>query len=186
MKSANKLTARQQAFVREYLVDLNATKAAIRAGYSKRTARQQTARLMATPGIVAAIAESQAERFERLELTADMVLREISAIGFSNMLDYIVVGQNGEARVDLSRLTREQAAAIGEITVEEFTERTGEDEDGRSIFENVKRTKFKLANKLGALVDLGKHLKLFNDSLDVNLRVSIAERILDARNRLPR
>ncbi len=84
------------------------------------------------------------------------------------MLDYIAVGDNGAARVDLSKLSREQAAAISEITVEEFTERTGEDDKGKPTFENVRRTKFKLSDKRGALVDLGRHLKLFTDKVQVD------------------
>jgi hypothetical protein len=76
-------------------------------------------------------------------------------------------------QTDLSKLTRNQAAAIGEITVEEYTERTGSDADGKPIFENVKRTKFKLTDKRGALVDLGRHLKLFTDKVEVNEKLQV-------------
>jgi phage terminase small subunit len=162
-----KLTPKQKRFVVEYLVDLNATKAAERAGYSKHTANEQGSRLLANVSVSAAIDAKQEKRLQKMEISGERVLNELALLGFSNMLDYISVGENGAARVDLSKLTRDQAAAMQEITVEEFTERTGEDEDGKPTLENVRRTKFKLADKRGALVDLGRHLKLFTDRLQV-------------------
>lgn len=69
-----KLTPRQERFVAEYLIDLNATQAAIRAGYSARTANRMGAENLSKPGIAAAIAAAQAERAERTELTQDWVL----------------------------------------------------------------------------------------------------------------
>ena len=171
------LYTKQGLFVREYLIDLNATKAAERAGYSKRTAYSQGQRLLQHAAVRDEIQALMDKRATKLEITAERVLAELALIGFANMLDYIAVGENGAARVDLSKLTREQAAAINEITVEEFTERTGEDGDGKPIFENVRRTKFKLSDKRAALVDLGRHLKLFTDKvqLDGELRTEVQD-----------
>lgn len=70
------LTDKQAAFVEEYLVDLNATQAAIRAGYSARTANAKAGELMLLPHIVAAIEEAKRERSERTRITADYVLRQ--------------------------------------------------------------------------------------------------------------
>ena len=72
-----KLTAKQARFVAEYLIDLNATQAAIRAGYSKRTARSQGQRLLTNVDIAKAIAAGQAERGKRTEIDADYVLTAI-------------------------------------------------------------------------------------------------------------
>lgn len=69
-----RLTPRQEAFVREYLVDLNATQAAIRAGYSAKTAEQQGPRLLGNVGVAEAIRTAQAERAERVQVTADWVV----------------------------------------------------------------------------------------------------------------
>lgn len=69
------LTPRQKAFVREYLVDMNATQAAIRAKYSAKTAEQQGPRLLGNVGVAAAIAAAQAKRSAKVELTAEMVVR---------------------------------------------------------------------------------------------------------------
>lgn len=154
-------------FVQEYLIDLNATKAAERAGYSKRTARSQGNRMLTNVDIQTQIQAAMDRRAERIGITADRVLNELALLGFANMLDYIQVRPDGGATVDLSKLTRDRAAAIAEITVEEFTERTGQDKDGKPIFADVRRTRFKLADKRGALVDLGRHLKLFTDKVEV-------------------
>lgn len=74
------LTAKQAAFVDEYLIDLNATQAALRAGYSEKTAKQTGCENLTKPDVAEAIAKRQAERLSRLELTQDQVLRDINAV----------------------------------------------------------------------------------------------------------
>jgi hypothetical protein len=69
------LTPRQRRFVEEYLVDLNATQAAIRAGYSARTANEQGARLLANASVAAVVQSAQLARSERIQLVQDDVLR---------------------------------------------------------------------------------------------------------------
>ncbi len=75
-KAVRKLAPMQSVFVQEYLIDLNATQAAIRAGYSKKTAEQQGFQLLQKPSVRAAIAERQREREQRTAVTADRVLVE--------------------------------------------------------------------------------------------------------------
>lgn len=146
------LNPKQQRFVEEYLIDLNATQAAIRAGYSAKTAQQMGSENLSKPVIAAAIAEAKAKRSARIEVTQDDVARELALLGFSNMLDYAEIQDDGLAVVDLSKLTRDQAAAISEMTVED------REVEGRRIGNKVK---IKLVDKRGALVDLGKHLGMF-------------------------
>lgn len=71
------LTDKQQRFVDEYLVDLNATQAAIRAGYSEKTANEQGSRLLANVSVAAAIAEQQQKLSNKLELSAEWVLGKL-------------------------------------------------------------------------------------------------------------
>lgn len=73
----SRLNAKQQRFVDEYLIDLNATQAAIRAGYSEKTANQQGPRLLVNAGIQQAIEAGKAKREERTQITADYVLNTI-------------------------------------------------------------------------------------------------------------
>jgi phage terminase small subunit len=145
-------TPRQQRFIAEFLVDLNATKAAIRAGYSPATARQQASRLLARPHIAAAVARAQATVAAELEITAEGVVGELVRISRANAIDFIKVGPEGDFRIDLSHLSRDQAAGLVEITVDEF--KTGQGTRAR----NVRRVKIKLADKLGALVQIGRLL----------------------------
>jgi len=101
------------------------------------------------------------QRSARLEITADRVLQEIAKLAFANMLDYVQPQECGGIVTDFSKLTRDQAAAIQEVTVEEYADRTGTDEKGKPEFERVKRVRFKLADKGQNLERLGKHLQLF-------------------------
>lgn len=165
----SKLTAKQQRFVEEYLIDLNATQAAIRAGYSEKTASEQGSRMLGNVKVQAAIQEAQNKRAERTEITQDMVLQELAKIGFSNMLDYMTKTDSGDLVPDFSALTRDQAAAISEITVETYTEGRGEDA------EEVKRVKFKLSDKRAALVDMGRHLGMFKDKLEHDISDPLKE-----------
>lgn len=160
-----KLKPRKELFVKEYLADRerNATRAAIAAGYSKKTAYSIGSRLLKTVDVSKRIEELTAKRAEKLEITADRVLREIALLGFSNMQDYIRTNSEGDVYVNLGELDRDKAAAIQEVTVDVYTE--GHGEQARE----VKKTKFKLADKRGSLELLGKYFKLFTEELNVNL-----------------
>jgi len=159
------LTDKQQRFVEEYPVDLNATQAAIRAGYSEKTAQQIGFENLSKPVIVEALAVIMEERSKRTEITADMVLKELALLGFANMKDYIKISKDGDPFIDLSDLTREQAAAISETMVEDYYEGRGEDA------RQVRKVKIKFHDKKGALVDIGKHLGMFVDKSEVDVTV---------------
>lgn len=182
--SEQKLTKKQQIFVREYVVDFNGTRAAVSAGYSKKTAEAAASRLLRNVKVRAAIDGDTAERCEKLGLEADSVLGELAKLGFANMLDYIKI-TDGEAYIDFSALNRDQAAAIQEITSETYREETGEYKEGKPVKRTVKRTKFKLFDKRGSLELLGRHLKLFTDKIDLNAKINGNVK-LDASQRLER
>jgi phage terminase small subunit len=155
-----KADARREIFAREYVIDLNGTRAAVAAGYSEKSAEVTASRLLRNAKVQKLIDELTAERAKRLDITADRVLEELGRMAFANMLDYMGVQQSGDAYIDLSKLTREQAAAIQEITVDEYAEGRGEEA------RQVKRTRFKLADKRGSLKLIGKHLKMFTDKVE--------------------
>jgi phage terminase small subunit len=146
------LSEKQKRFVSEYLIDLNATQAAIRAGYSPKTAQQQGSRLLLNVVVQDELSKQQSKVAERLEITKDRIVDELAKIGFANMLDYMRAGPEGDPYLDFSGLTRDQAAALSEVTVEDFKDGRGEDA------RDVRRVKFKLHDKKGALVDLAKML----------------------------
>ena len=170
------LTPKQERFIAEYLIDLNATQAAIRAGYSEKTAYSIGQENLKKPDIAAAIKAKQSKLADKYEVTAERVIRELALIGFANMLDYVDIGSDGMARVDLSNVNRDQAAAIHEIKVESVV---GSGEDPKI----VEKVTFKLADKRAALVDLGRHLSLFESAGDEALKEGLAELIRQRRAR---
>lgn len=140
------MTPKQGRFVLEYLVDLNATQAAIRAGYSENGANVQGSQLLANPNIAEAIASEQAKRRQRLEISGDKVLQEYARIAFANTSDYLMFGPDGVQVRPLANLTEDQAAAIAEV-IETRTQ-------------NGVTVKLKLHDKLRALDAMAKHLGL--------------------------
>jgi len=149
------LSPKQEQFCCEYLVDLNATQAAIRSGYSQKTANEQGSRLLANVSVAARIAELREQQSQRLEINADRVLKEWAKVAFSNLMDYFEVKPDGTAVIDLGELTDDQAAALQEITIDEYTEGTGK------VARKVKKIRIKLGDKKGALDSIAKHLGMF-------------------------
>ena len=164
------LTAKQQRFVAEYLIDLNATQAATRAGYSKKTANEQGSRLLANVSVSAAIRQGMNARSGRVEITQDMVLKELAKIGFSDIRKVVrwgetqvrmIDGEEGEAEdmvpyhglalIDSTEIDDNTAGAIAEVS---------QGKDGLKV---------KLHDKKGALVDIGRHLGMFSAPSHVEL-----------------
>ena len=159
---AGKPTPKQQRFVEEYLVDLNATQAAVRAGYSEKTAKSQGQRLLTNADIQEAVAEARQARSDRTQVTQDMVLKELAKIGFSDLRN-VFTGVGGI--VDVQDWDDEIAGAISSVEV--VRRQSGEyDENNNPIPEYVH--KLKVWDKNSALEKLGKHLGMFSDKVDVN------------------
>lgn len=158
------LTDRQQRFVDEYLIDLNATQAAIRAGYSARTANEQAARLLANVSVDEAVARAKAERSARIGLTADRVLQELAAIGFARMPDYAEWGDGEEMHLKpSSELNEQQAAAIVQVVeTEKFVKSL---DRGESLWSRERS--IKLHDKVSTLKLLGQHIGMFSEKHEV-------------------
>jgi phage terminase small subunit len=151
-KKGSTLAPKQLRFVEEYLVDLNATKAAERAGYSKRSAYNVAYRMLQDPRIGEAIAAAEEARAERTQITADRVLRELAMIGFSDMRRFAKWGPKGITLIASEQLDPDAARCVAEVS-------EIESKDGGSL-------KFKLHNKVDALTLLGKHLGLFSERME--------------------
>jgi len=147
------LSDKQETFCREYLVDLNGTQAAIRAGYSARTAREQATRLLANVHIRARVDEMMAARSMRTEITADVVIRELARIALVDPLDII----DADDATVTDSATKDQRAAIQSIKVKKRPTDYG-DEIEREV---------KLHDKVKALDLLGKHLGMFTDKKEI-------------------
>ncbi len=153
-----KLPPNQARFVAEYLLDLNGTQAAIRAGYSPKTARQQGARLLTKAAVASAIQDGVAKRQVRLELSADRVLQELMRIA---MVDLGGAYDDKGHLLPVKEMPEDVRRAIAGIKV--FEEFDGYGEDRVKVGE-VREVKF--WPKVDALRDLGKHLKLFVERME--------------------
>lgn len=158
-----KLTAKQQRFVEEYLIDLNATQAAIRAGYSIKRASEIGYQLLQKTTVSEAIAQAMAERSRRTGITQDRVIQELAKIAFAKMTDFAEWDGKGVRFRDSGKLSEEDAACVAEVTEQEIEFDWG-----------IKRTKkIKLFDKVAALEKLGRHLGMFNDKLDIGGNVKL-------------
>ena len=155
-----KLTPKQQRFVEEYLVDLNATQAAIRAGYSERTAEVIGHENLRKPKIQGFIDKALAERTERTQITADKVLREYARLGFFDPRK--LFNDDGSPK-GIQELDDDTAAVLAGLEVMEIYEGRGED---RQFVGHLK--KYKLADKKGALDSIAKHLGMFIDRHEIS------------------
>lgn len=151
------LNDKQRRFVEEYLVDLNATQAAIRAGYSSKTARVIAAENLAKPAIAAAIAEAQAKRSAKTGITAERVLTELGRIAFVDLSNAF---HEGGGLKSLDQMDEDTRRAVAGLEVTSLTE------DGEHI---GTLKKLKMTDKLGALNTLAKHFGLVQDKLKLGV-----------------
>ena len=152
------LTLQQERFVAEYLIDLNATQAAIRAGYSAKTAQPQSSRLLSNAMVQTAVAAGHKRVIARAEKSAADIVAEMEKLAFSNMTHFTSKRDDGELMIDFSGATEDQLAAITEYTTETYTEGRGDDA------QQVKRVKFKIHDKYAPLVKLGERAGAFKEA----------------------
>lgn len=158
------MTPKQKAFVDEYLIDLNATQAAIRAGYSSKNADKIGHELLGKTRVSESISQAMAERSRRTGINQDRVIRELAKIAFVNASD-VIDPEDASVLVDAAR---EDLACIQSVKVKQMTGEKGD----------MTEREVKLADKLRALELLGKHLGMWTDKLelegeDLNLNITI-------------
>ena len=187
-KKPKGLTPRQERFVTEYLVDLNATQAAIRAGYSEKGANVAGIRMLANATVRAAVEERQAKRAEKLDISVDRIERELARIAFTDMRKYAQWGPtaaadksiadarekntgldwdeqvpaNGVMLLSSESLTDDEAAAVAQVTEE--------CKPGGTIKYGIK-----LHDKMKALELLGKRHGMWVDRVEHKHAVSWAD-----------
>jgi phage terminase small subunit len=141
----SRLTPKQDRFLNEYLVDLNATQAAIRSGYSCRSAGKIGAQLLEKTVIQEMIRRRQDELRERIHVRQEQVLVALAAIAFADMADYVEADEAGERLRPLSSLSPAQRLAVAEAK------------------QHKNGFRLRLHSKLKALDLLAKHLGLFQE-----------------------
>lgn len=147
------MTKKQKIFADEYLIDLNATRA-YRVAYPSvkrdETAAAAAARMLRNVKVQEYISERMQERQQRTEVTQDMVIKELAAIGFSKATDYVAIKGGTVFIKDTDAMTEDQIRAIA------------------GIKEGANGIEVKLNDKEKALELLGRHLGMWNDKLDIN------------------
>jgi phage terminase small subunit len=137
---------KREAFCQEFLVDLNATAAAERAGYTKRSAKAQGCRLMGFTEVQMRVQQLMELRADRTELTQDRVVAELAAIAFSDMRAFASWGPTGVTLIDSTALPNEASRCVAEVAESQGKTRS---------------LRFKLHDKVAALTKLGQHLGMF-------------------------
>jgi phage terminase small subunit len=157
-KPGETLTDRQRVFCDEYLVDLNGTAAAKRAGYSAKTARVMAQQNLENPAVINQLAVLMKERSERTQVTADRVITEVARLGFSDLRKLF---DDKGALLPIYQWPEDAAAAVSAVEVDELFEGFGENRVQVGYTKKVK-----LWDKGKALEMLGRHLKLWVDRIE--------------------
>ncbi|MBB6632775.1 terminase small subunit [Cohnella thailandensis] len=164
------LTEKQQRFADEYLVDLNATQAAIRAGYSSNSAEQQGSRLLSNAKVRAYIDERMAEHSRRTGVNQERIIRELARIAFLDPTKLVSMG-NATIMEDASE---DDTAAIASVKV-----KTIPFEEGEGVEREVR-----FADKIKALELLGKRFGMWIDKQQVDVQGAV-QIVDDVPNKSP-
>ena len=154
-----KLTAKQQRFADEYLIDLNATQAAIRAGYSPKSAEQQGSALLRNPKVRAYIDARMAEHSRRTGVTQERIIRELARIAFLDPTQLV----NMDTAELLDDASADDRAAIASVKV-----KTIPTQDGQGVEREVR-----FADKIKALELLGKRFGMWIDKQQVDVQGAV-------------
>ena len=180
-KAPGKAGGKQERFVQEYLIDLNATQAAIRAGYSKKTAGAQAHKLLKKPEILEALKIAMESRASRTEVTQDRVLLELGRLAFFDprrLLD-----GNGNVKPP-TEWDDDTAAAVSSIDIDVSTAFDGENEDAG---ERITTKKVKVFDKNTALTNAMRHLGMFDkDGLNLNHSGGVVSQVVYRANNMPK
>lgn len=177
------LTGKQWRFVAEYLIDLNATQAAIRAGYSEKTAHSQGPRLLENVEILVEIEKAKIERSKRTEITQDKVVAELAKLGFSDIRKAV---RWGRSPID-TKAENADPNGLGVYPVELVPSEEVDDDTAAAITEvSLTQTgvKIKIADKRAALETLLKHVSGSGDGEDapaLNINITSDAPVKDVR-----
>lgn len=154
------MNPKQRAFVQEYLIDKNATRAAIAAGYSEKSAHSCGPRMLDNAEVRQAIEKGLEKHAAKTGITAERVIAEMAKLAFMNLKN--AYAEDGSMK-NIHDMDESTQAAIASMETDELMER-----QGREMVKIGNRKKIRTHDKTRALELLGKHFKLFNDRLELS------------------
>ena len=172
MAKDDKLTEKQKLFIAEYLIDMNATRAATAAGYSAETADQQGSRLLKNVKVKAVVDEKLKNRLFRLEITADRTMQELAALAYYDPIDLFEDDGSVKQLKDLDPVSRR---AIAGFKVNELFEGQGDQKHAYGLAKEVK-----LADKGHNLERLAKIQGLLTNKVEHSGRMTLEELVCAA------
>ena len=160
------LSPKQSKFCIEYVKDYNGRQAAIRAGYSPKTAQEQASRLLSKVKVQKEIARRESRIENKVIISKDKILRELSKVGFSNVSDHLTVDEYGCVQaVGLDQLPPGASAAIKKVKERRVIKSTPGGTD--PILEST--LEYELHDKINPLVQMGKELGMFREKHEINI-----------------
>ena len=158
--TSNKLDAREKVFAAEYIIDLNAKRAAIEAGYAPNTASRSAYKWVKEEGpkphVFEVIQKALGDRAKHTEISADAVVAELAKIGFASLRFMTTIDVDGQPQINLSNAPEDYLDAVAEVSTETVLKGPKE---ARS---HVRKTRIKMHDKLKALSLLAKHTGVFD------------------------
>jgi phage terminase small subunit len=176
---------KQLTFALEYLQDQNATQAAIRAGYSRKTAGQIGYEHLKKPVIAAYIDRELRAKWVALHMGPDETMAEIAKLARFNMDDAVAETRDGDPYIDWNKLNRDQKAAVSEVEITDVVENRGKVDEatGMSLERTVRKVKLKTGKKLDALRTIAQHHGLTKDRVVHEIDEGFAELLMKGRRR---
>ena len=179
------LTAKQQQFVREYLVDYNATQAAIRAGYSAKTAQVIGAENIKKPMVAAEIRRLGQKTAQKLEITRESIMRELAAVGFACVTDFVSVETESATKLGIHPLTGEVVNLPGGCRQTVRITNTCDLPAGKAaalagIKQGANGIEVRLHDKVRALELLGKAVGVFDNTVTPAQESNLFEAIIES------
>lgn len=177
MSSKDGLTPQQKLFAHEYLIDLNGKQAAIRAGYSEKTAESQASRLLSNVKVKAAVEKALEKVHRKLEVTVERIEAELAEIAFADIAEQVEVNEDGSIKVKtFDQMPKGASRSISGI---KERRRILSGDDGDVTMEAT--LELKNHDKVAALKLLGQHKGMFKEQVEVSGTLTLEQLVAASR-----
>lgn len=149
-----------------------------------KSASGYVSKLFQRDDVKRAIAQREAENRERFHINEDSIMQELAKIGFTSMGDMALIGFTPDGDLDLTKLTKAQRAAISSVKTKVRKEKVFDEATGDYITQPIREVEIKLWDKVGALVNLGKHIGMFKERVEITAEEDVIAALNAGRRRM--